>query len=178
MGAKRISPRQWDEIKEFYDKCVDSGDKNPQATTRKKFDLKPGTLGDKIKRDGWRLSEDQKDALKGFSEASAKVSESFRTANESQKKHMIDELETALEDMELIENNRKLLKGFQAQIAKSIKSGDYRTPQDIKAGTAAIKDIESIANPRPTQQINVNQQQAQQQETKRVTIARRSDIIK
>ena len=150
--AKKISKRQWDEIKADFEKGM------TQAELRKKYDLSPSTLGTKIKRDGWRLSHEQHSILSDFRESSAKISESFHNANETQKKEMTEVLTTILEDNELIQNNRRLLKDFQGLISSSIKENKYKTPQDIKAGTSTLKDIESIANPRPEIAIQNNTQ--------------------
>lgn len=159
--AKQKSKREWEEIRADFERGMS------QAEIRKKYNLSPSTLGSKIKRDGWRLSHKQISALSDFKEASAKISESFTSATEMQKKELIERVETILEDNELIQNNRKILKAFQAKIIAGLKAGAYDRPQDIKAGTSAIKDIETIANPQASKQdINIQNTNAQQTITK------------
>ncbi len=152
--AKQISKRQWEEIREDFERGLS------QADIRKKYDVKAGTLGNKIKRDGWRLSQEQKSILSEFKEASGKISESFHKANDVQKKEIEDEFRTILEDNELIQNNRKLLKMAQGIIIKNKEKFDH---SNIRNLTGAIKDIESIANPQANkQEINIQNSNNQQ----------------
>ena len=64
-----------------------------------------------------------------------------------------ERVNTLEDDNFLVKNNRALLKALHSKIAEEIKS-NAQTPQDIKHITGAIKDIESVANPR-TQQTNI-----------------------
>ena len=148
--AKALSKRFWNEVKADYEGGMS------QAQLRKKYNLGAGTLGNKIKRDGWRLSHKQTTALSEFKDASVKISESFHEANEIQKKELIEQTKTILENNELIQNNRKILKDFQALIKNGIKEKKmYQTASDIRAGVGAIKDIESVANPRTNTNIEI-----------------------
>ena len=151
--AKRISSHIWREAKKDFENGMS------QADIRKKYDLNPGALGNKIKRDGWRLSQEQTAILTEFKEASEKISESFHNANEVQRKEMSEMVVTALEDNELIGNNRKLLKAFQGLVGRGIKEGLYTKPQDIKAGVSTIRDIEAVSNPQANKtDVTVNTQ--------------------
>ena len=155
--AKQISKRQWEEIRADFERGLS------QAEIRKKYNISPSTLGSKIAREGWRLSHEHISALSDFKEASAKISESFLNANETQKKELLDRTITILEDNELMINNRKILKAFQGKIIAGLKNGAYEKPSDIKAGTSALKDIEAIANPQANkQEINIQNTNAQQ----------------
>ena len=49
-------------------------------------------------------------------------------------------------------NNRKILKAFQGKIIAGLKNGAYEIPNEIKAGTSALKDIEAIAIPQAKKQ--------------------------
>jgi hypothetical protein len=159
--AKQLPKYQWEEIRKDFEAGM------TQAQLRKKYGLSPSTLASKIKRDGWRLSHEQSAAITQFKEASANISESFSHANDMQKKEMEERVRTILEDNELIRNNRKILKAFQGLIGKGIRENTYVTPQDIKAGVSAIKDIEAIANPQASkQEINIQNTNAQQTITK------------
>lgn len=76
---------------------------------------------------------------------------------------IVDKINTIIADNEIIENNRKLAKAFQGLMASKIRSGEYKTPQDIKAGASTIKDLEAVSNPqRDTQNISVNTNTVQQ----------------
>lgn len=165
MG-KAFSSHIWKEIKADFEKGMS------QAEIRKKYNIAPSTLSSKIKRDGWVLSQEQSTALSSFMEASAKISKSFANANETQKKEIVERINTILEDNEIIQNNRKLAKAFQGKILNGLKNGLYDTPQNLKSGTGALKDLESIANPQNNKiEINnTNTQQNQINEIKRTII--------
>ena len=66
-------------------------------------------------------------------------------------------------DNELVKNNRKLLKGLQSSITGSMINKDGRVKKleakDIKSLTGAVKDIETIANPRESADINIQNNQ-------------------
>lgn len=151
--AKPLPPYKWDEIKADYEAGMS------QAELRKKYNISAGTLGSKIKRAGWVLSHEQKAVLTEFQEASAKVCESFRNANETQKKEMIEQVNIALENNAIISNNRKIAKAFQSLMVRGISEKRYATPSEIKQGTSALKDLETIANPQKTEITNTNAQQ-------------------
>jgi len=157
----RISSHTWREARKDFEAGMS------QADIRKKYDLGAGALGNKIKRDGWRLSQEQTAILSDFKEASVKISESYHNANETQQKEMSERAITILEDNELIGNNRKLLKAFQGLIGQGIKKGIYAEAKDIKAGVSAIRDIEAVSNPN-TPQLNIqnNNQNNQQNNIK------------
>ena len=148
--AKQLTTYLWGEIKKDFELGMS------QADIRKKYDVGAGTLGNKIKRDGWRLSQAQNEALSEFKEATVKISESFHGANESQKKEMTERVITIIEDNELIGNNRKIAKMLQGII---VANRQDITLGNIRNVSGTIKDIESMANPQSSrQEINVNTQ--------------------
>lgn len=153
--AKPLPPYKWDEIKADFEAGMS------QAEIRKKYNISAGTLGSKIKRSGWVLSQEQKTAILEFQEASAKVCESFRNANETQKKEMIEQVNVTLENNAIISNNRKIAKAFQSLMVRGISEKRYATPSEIKQGTSALKDLEMIANPQ-SNKIEINNTNAQQ----------------
>jgi len=155
--ARQLPPYVWNEIKADFEAGMS------QAELRKKYNISAGTLGSKIKRAGWVLSHEQKAALTEFQEASAKVCESFRNANETQKKEMIEQVNIALENNAIISNNRKIAKAFQSLMVRGISEKRYTTPTEIKQGTSALKDLEMIANPQ-SNKIEINNTNAQQNE--------------
>ena len=150
MARQTISSATWREAQADFEKGMS------QADICRKHDVKSGALGNKIKRDGWRLTQDQRTILSDFKEASVNVSESFVKANESQKEEMEIEFTTILEDNELIANNRKLMKMAQGILIKNKDNFDHKT---IKNLTGAVRDIEAVANPQATQKVEVNNQQ-------------------
>ena len=164
--ARQLPPYVWDEIKADFEAGM------TQAELRKKYNISAGTLGSKIKRAGWVLSHEQKAALTEFQEASAKVCESFRNANETQKKEMIEQVNIALENNAIISNNRKIAKAFQSLMVRGISEKRYATPTEIKQGTSALKDLEMIANPQSSkiEITNTNAQQNQITEIKRTIV--------
>lgn len=156
--AKPLPPYKWDEIKADYEAGMS------QAELRKKYNISAGTLGSRIKRDNWRLSQEQRAALSEFQEASAKVCESFRNANETQKKEMVEQINIALENNAIISNNRKIAKAFQSLMVRGISEKRYATPSEIKQGTSALKDLETIANPQ-NGKVDITNTNAQQNNT-------------
>ena len=154
--AKPKSKREWEEIRADFEKGMS------QADLRKKYDLSPSTLGTKIKRDGWRLSQEQHAILSEFKEASAKVSESFENATQMQKEEFVMRVETILEDNKLIQNNRKLLVAVQSIIGQELRSNKINA-SNVKSITGAILDIEKVANPQASkQEINIQNTNALQ----------------
>ncbi len=133
----RISTHTWNEIQKDFESGMSQADIRKSMTYLHQHQ-------EANKRDGWRLSQDQKAILSEFKEVSAKISESHSQANDLQKKEIEDEFKTILEDNELIQNNRKLLKMAQGIIIKNKEKFDH---SNIRNLTGAVKDIESVANP-------------------------------
>ncbi len=154
--ARQKSKREWEEIRADFEKGMS------QADLRKKYDLSPSTLGSKIARDGWRLSQEQHTVLSGFKEASAKISESYENATQMQKEEFAMRVETILEDNKLIQNNRKLLGAVQGIIGQELRNNKVKA-SNVKSITVAILDIEKVANPQASkQEINIQNTNAQQ----------------
>ena len=77
-------------------------------------------------------------------------------------------LEMIGEDVDIMLNNRKLIKALQRKTAEKIKNDEIQTIKDIKYTSSAVKDFEAVANPRTVnlmmnnqQNVEVNQQVAQ-----------------
>lgn len=154
--AKKRYP--WKEIKADFEKGLS------QPQLRKKYNMPASTLSSRIARDGWVLTHEQTACLTEFSQASANLSENYAKANATQQKELTLRVETILEDNELIQNNRRLLKVFQTKILDSLKEGVYESASEIRQGVASIKDIEAVANPTKAPEINI--QNTQQSITK------------
>ena len=150
MARATISSATWRAAQEDFESGM------IQADICRKHDIKSGALGNKIKRAGWRLTQDQRTILSEFKDASVKVSETFTTASEIQKEEIVIEFTTILEDNELITNNRKLAKMAQGIL---VKHKDDFNHTNVRNLTGAIKDIENVANPQASQKVEVNTQQ-------------------
>lgn len=144
MPRQVISPSTWRSAQKDFE----SGMK--QADICRKYNIKASALGNRIKRDGWRLSQEQKAILSDFRKDSVKISEAYTKANDIQKKEIESEFTTILEDNYLIQNNRKLLKMAQGILIKNKDNFDH---SNIRNLTGAVRDIESVANP---QSNNIN----------------------
>ena len=135
------------------------------AYLHKKYEVPYNTLSMKIKRDKWETVNDEITALREFKQGCEHVSEVIeKNVNNTSKLEVIrEEIDTIAEDVALIGNNRKLLKGFQGLIAKNLKEGGFKTAQDIRAGVGSIKDIEAVANPRTNDtKVEINNANVQQ----------------
>ena len=152
--AKALSADFWASVKKDYEKGLS------QAELRKKYNLSPSSLANKIKRSGWEITQSQKEAISAFSEASGKISAEFGKANETQKAEIINRINTIIDDCEIMASNRHLAKRFQARILDGFNDGMFESSKDIKAGTSALKDLEYIANPKPSVEVNQSQSQS------------------
>ena len=106
-----------------------------------------------------KITQSQKEAISAFSEASGKISAEFGKANETQKAEIINRINTIIDDSEIMASNRHLAKRFQARILDGFNDGMFESSKDIKAGTSALKDLEYIANPKPSVEVNQSQSQ-------------------
>ena len=152
--AKALSADFWASVKKDYEKGLS------QAELRKKYNISHSTLISKIKRNGWELSQAQNTAIKAFEVASATLDATYATANETQKAEIINRINTIIDDCEIMASNRHLAKRFQARILDGFSDGMFESSKDIKAGTSALKDLEYIANPKPSVEVNQSQSQA------------------
>lgn len=152
--AKALSADFWASVKKDYEKGLS------QAELRKKYNISHSTLISKIKRNGWELSQEQNTAIKAFEVASATLDATYATANETQKAEIINRINTIIDDCEIMASNRHLAKRFQARILDGFNDGMFESSKDIKAGTSALKDLEYIANPKPSVEVNQSQSQA------------------
>lgn len=152
--AKALSADFWASVKKDYEKGLS------QAELRKKYNISHSTLISKIKRNGWELSQEQNTAIKAFEVASATLDATYATANETQKAEIINRINTIIDDCEIMASNRHLAKRFQARILDGFSDGMFESSKDIKAGTSALKDLEYIANPKPSVEVNQSQSQS------------------
>jgi hypothetical protein len=147
----RPSKYNWDKIQEAYESGIDI------ETICTTFSVNKKTLQNKISAGKWEVLGSYNADMEGFKEASGKVSGYFGNSPEMDE-IVAGKVQTILEDNELIENNRKILKALQREMAMGIKEGKYKTPQAVNAGASAVRNIEAVANPKDTAaKVNVQQ---------------------
>jgi hypothetical protein len=139
----RPAKYSWVEIREAFEAGVDID------TICTKFNVNKKTLQNKISAGKWEVLGSYEADMQGFREASGKVSGYYGNSPKMDE-IVAGKVQTILEDNDLIGNNRKLLKALQREMAVGIKEGKFKTPQDINAGTSAVKNIEAVANPKDT----------------------------
>jgi len=137
----RPSKYNWEVIKEAYEKGFTKDE------IVKKFNIPKAILTNKINKEKWVILCDVNADVEGLNVKLEAVAQNY-AQNPIIEEMFQDRINTIIEDNELIGNNRKLLKAFQGLVGKGIKEGTYKTPQDIRAGVGAIKDIEAVANPK------------------------------
>jgi hypothetical protein len=174
MAKRKIY--NWERIKAEYELG------KPQAYLVKKYDIPFSTLSTKIKKDKWRVSEVEVNAIKGFSEATEVVSEVIANKENTPEKveALVELVDTTLEDNALRINNRKLASMAQGVL---LKNKDNFNHTNIKNLTGAIRDIEAIANPQPKSQGNVQQSNTTQvaimssKEKREMFLKRKAEIL-
>ena len=153
----RPSKYNWEAIKKSYedgftvDKLCDM------------YNIEKKTIQNRISREKWEVTGNINSDINEFKDSLGKITEYVSQNDEIKNNEIILRVNTILEDNELMINNRKILKAFQGKIIAGLKNGAYEKPNDIKAGTSALKDIEAIANPQASkQEINIQNSNAQQ----------------
>jgi len=111
-----------------------------------KYRVAKKTLENRISEEKWSVSGELESHVNEFRDSLGKISQNVQD-DPIKAEIVLEKLNTILEDNALIGNNRKLLTAFQSLIGRGIKDGAYKTPQDIKAGVSAVKDIEAVSNP-------------------------------
>jgi hypothetical protein len=148
----------WEAIQKAYEEGITINEISKNYGVAKK------TLQNKVSEKKWELNGTINNQVNEFKESLERVSGII--GNDSIKQEIVAErLNTIIQDNEIIGNNRKLAKAFQGLVGMGIKNKLYKTPQDIKAGTSTLKDLESVANPQANKQesnININNQNSQQ----------------
>jgi len=147
----RPSKYNWKDIQKAYEGGISIDE------ISKKYNVTKKTLQNKISEKKWKVTGSINTHINGVREHLGKLLQ--ETGNDPVMQDIVEErVRTILEDNELIQNNRKLLKAFQGLVGKGIREGAYKTPSDIKAGVSTIKDIEAVANPKANQ-VNIQNNQ-------------------
>lgn len=146
----RPSKYDWDSIKQAFEDGIE------RDVISRKYKVSRKTLDNKIALEKWEVSGELNSHVEAFRDSLGEISRNIE--NDPIKAEIVHEkITTILEDNAIIANNRKLATAFQRLIGQGIKAGQYKTPQDIKAGVGAVRDIEAIANPQASK-IEVNNQ--------------------
>ena len=127
------------------------------------YNIEKKTIQNRISSQKWEVTGNINTDINEFKDSLGKISGYVSQNDEIKNNEIILRVNTILEDNELTTNNRKILKAFQGKIIAGLKNGAYEKPNEIKAGTSALKDIEAIANPQANkQEINIQNTNAQQ----------------
>jgi predicted NBD/HSP70 family sugar kinase len=120
-----------------------------------KYKVSINALNRRIAQNGWQMLGTINDNINAIKDGFAHLTETVMH-NPKLESIVIARVTTILEDNEIIINNRKLASEFQRLIMEGIRCGEYLKPQQIKVGTSSLKDLETIANPKPDVQVNNN----------------------
>lgn len=160
----RPSPINWELVEKAYKNGLNIDD------ICKNYKLAKKTLQNKIYANKWEVNQGNvNDDINEFKAVLGKV-----TSHAQDMPEMANIIEskilTVLEDNKLISRNRTLLSSFQVLISNGMRSGVYKTAQDIKAGVSSIADIEKVANPSPNTLIQNNNANVQENKTIQIMI--------
>lgn len=140
----RPSIYNWDMLKQAYE----SGISKDEICT--KYKIAKNILTNKINKDGWTIKCDINNDIIEFGAKLNAITQNYKD-NSLMQEVIIDKLNTQLQDNEIIKNNRDLALMLQRTI---IRDRDEINIKNIKTVSSTLKDLESIANPRPDVQIN------------------------
>ena len=153
----RPSKYNWEAIRKSYEDGFDINKLCDMYSIEKK------TIQNRISSEKWEVTGNINTDINEFKDSLGKIAGYVSQNDEIKNNEIILRVSTILEDNELIINNRKILKAFQGKIIAGLKNGAYEKPNDIKAGTSALKNIEAIANPQANkQEINIQNTNNQQ----------------
>jgi hypothetical protein len=141
----RPSKYDWDGIKEAYEGGLDKAD------ICKMYKLPNKLLGNKILTDKWVVKGNLKADVEGFYAQTHKMAQNIEKLHPINQELMIKKLDTLEQDNELIGNNRKIAKMLQGVIVANRQDINL---SNIRNVSGVMKDIESIANPKPEAVIN------------------------
>ena len=153
----RPSKYNWDAIQKSYEDGFDIN------TLCDMYSIEKKTIQNRISSQKWEVMGSINNDINEFKDSLGKIANYVSQNDEIKNNKIILRVNTILEDNELVTNNRKILKAFQSKIVAGLKNGAYEKPNEIKAGTSAVKDIEAIVNPQTNkQEINIQNTNAVQ----------------
>lgn len=163
----RPSKYNWEAIKEAYEGGIDKDE------IVKNYKLDKKQLNNKIYDEKWEVKGHISTDINEFYANVHKTTQNIEKLHPTNQEIAINKLNTMQIDNELMDGTRRVAKMLLGVIARDKNEINLK---NIKTVSSTLKDIESIANPKPETIIN----NANVQDTapiKRVTIMRRSDII-
>ena len=141
----RPNKYDWDAIQEAFENGID------KDTIVKKYKIAKNILTNKINNCGWIVKCDINNDIIEFSEKlNSKTQNSF---NPVMQEIIQEKLNTQLQDNQIMQNNRDLALMLQNVITNSRHDIDLK---NIKSVSSTLKDLESIANPKPDVQVSNN----------------------
>jgi len=143
----RPSKYNWEAIKEAYEGGFEKED------IVKKHKVPRKLLSNKIRDDQWTVKGHISDEISEFYANTHKTTQNISKLHPENQEMVINKINTMQQDNELMEGTRKISKLLLSVIAQN---RNEITLKNIKQVSSTLKDIESIANPHPTQDTNVN----------------------
>lgn len=141
----RPSKYNWEAIQEAYEGGLNKDD------IVKKYKLDKKQLNNKIYTGKWEVKGNLKADITEFYDNAHKMAQNVIKLHPENQELVIEKISTLEQDNELMSNNRKIAKLLQSIIVSNRNEINLK---NIKTVSSTIKDIESIANPRPETVIN------------------------
>ncbi len=160
--SKKRNTYNWKTIKAYYEELVKMNETNINPKVCKKFNIPTSTLSDKIKRDGWILTESQNKAIKGLRVALTDVTTEITDATELQE-HLINEkIQNELKLSGLSSSSIGLMQDSLLLANRNIKEAledeeKKLKPHELSQYMKMGKDGYTTANPPKPNQVNVQQ---------------------
>jgi len=145
----RPSKYNWEAIKEAFEHGFDRDE------ICAKYKITPKILSNRINQEKWVVKGTTKADIIGLSEQVHKTAQNITKLHPENQDLASEVFSTRSEDEELMTNNRKISKLLQSVI---IQNRNDINLKNIKSVSSTLKDIESIANPRPEVAIQNNTQ--------------------
>ena len=147
----RPSKYDWEAIREAYEGGFDRDE------ICRKYRITPKILSNKINGEKWEIKGNIKADIEGFNEQVHKTSQNLQNLHQTNQELFIEKVNTQQEDNELMQGTRKISKLLLSIIAQNRNEINLK---NIKTVSSTLRDIESIANPKPEAVINnANMQQ-------------------
>ena len=142
----RPSKYDWESIEKAYIQGAEVSD------ICKKYKIAKKTLQNKISECKWEITGTLKSDINEFKEVMGKVTQNAHD-NPETADILTEKIITILEDNSLMQNNRRIAQALQGIMSQEIRNKKVNV-SNIKSMTGALKDLESIANPRPETVVN------------------------
>ena len=141
----RPSKYNWEAIKEAYEGGFDKDD------IVKKYKITKKQLSNKIRDENWEVKGHITNQVDEFYATTHKTAQNVQKLHPENQEIVLEKVNTIAEDNELMQGTRKISKLLLSVIAQNRNDINLK---NIKSISSTLKDIESIANPRPDAVIN------------------------